>query len=216
LFNMFFGGGGGVQGFGGMGGFGGPTMFSATFGPGGFRTTRMGGIPRQRPAQAQPDRNQLLALLPILFIFFFPVISSIVSGIFSTPPIPDPLYSYEKSDTYSSARYTTPHKVPYYVNQKQFTTHPIWESLSPEAQKIPQAGKMGHNADLKTFEKKIEERFAQTYWGQCQRDEQRKQNEISAEQGLFGIGTDWDKIRKIQQRKSESCQLLIKHGFLEG
>jgi DnaJ family protein B protein 12 len=193
------------------------SVFSATFGPGGFRTTRMGGgFPRQQPAPAQADRNQLIALLPILFIFLFPVLSSIVSGLFSTPPIPDPAYSYDKTTQFSSLRYTTPHKVPYHINPTQFSKHPIWESLSPEAQKVPQAGNVGHSPQLKTFEKKIEERFAQAYWDQCQREEQRKRNEISAEQGLFGIGTDWEKVRKIQERKLESCQILIKHGFIEG
>jgi len=217
LFNMFF-GGGGPAGFGGMGGggFGGPTMFSATFGPGGFRTTRMGGAPRQQANQAQGERNQFLTLLPVLFIFFFPVLSSLFTTLFSTPPVPDPSYSYSQSSLYSSLRYTTPHKIPYYVNQKQFTKHPIWEALSPDARKAPQAGSVAHSAILKSFEKKIEERFAQSYWDQCQRGEQRKRNEIAAEQGFFGIGADWDKIRKIQERVVESCEILKQHGFLEG
>lgn len=78
LFNMFFGNGG----FNGAGGFGGqpgkpilvsinteaetPVVFSASFGPGGFRTTRV------RPRRAQndgggdtPESTKLLQLLPI-------------------------------------------------------------------------------------------------------------------------------------------------------
>lgn len=215
LFNMFF-GGAGPAGFGNMGGgFGGPTMFSATFGPGGFRTTRMGGgAPRQQPNQAQADRNQLLTLLPVLFLFFFPLLSSILSGIFSTPPVPDPIYAYDKTTSYASLRYTTPHKVPYYVNQKQFSDHPIWESLSSEARQTPQSGSVAHNPLLKTFEHKIEERFAQLFWDRCRREEQRKQNEIASEQGFFGLGTDWDKVRQIQERVVESCEILKRHGFL--
>jgi len=216
LFNMFF-GGAGPAGFANMnGGFGGPTMFSATFGPGGFRTTRMGGGgARQQANPEQANRNNFLALLPVLFLFFFPLLSSFLSTIFSTPVTPDPSYAYDKTSALSSLRLTTPHKIPYYVNQKQFTSHPIWDSLSTEARQSPQAGSVAHNPLLRSFEKKIEERFAQIYWDHCQRDTQRKRNEIAAEQGFFGLGADWDKIKRIQERKVESCEVLKRHGFLE-
>ena len=134
-----------------------------TFGSGGFRTTRMGGVPRQQQQQGA-DRNQLLTLLPVLFIFFFPFFSSIISSLFSTPPIPDPLYAFKMSKQFATERLTTPHKVAYYVDEKQFSKHPIWESLSPEAQQSSQAGKVSRSPQLYKFEKRIEEHFAQYYW----------------------------------------------------
>lgn len=178
-----------------------------------------GGIPRQRAAQPQQaDRNQLLALLPILLVFLFPLISSIISGIFSTPPTPDPAYAFSQSKLYNSERITTPHNVPYYVNKQQFSKHPIWESIPTEVRNLPQAGNVARaniSPLLRSFEKSVEERFATFYWDLCQRDEQRKRNEVANEQGIFGIGTDWDKIKRIQERKSENCRLLRQYGFIE-
>jgi DnaJ family protein B protein 12 len=174
----------------------------------------MGGVPRQRGNQAQAERSQLLTLLPVLIILFFPLISSIISGLFSTPPVPDPVYSYEKTNRLSSLRYTTPHKIPYYVNQKQLSTHPIWESLSPEARENPQAG--GLSPLLQSFERRIEQRFVDGHLDLCRIGEARKRNEVTQEEGLFGYGTDWEKVRRIKERPVESCQLLAKYGFIEG
>ncbi|KIJ47382.1 hypothetical protein M422DRAFT_248771 [Sphaerobolus stellatus SS14] len=78
LFNMFFGGrmgGGRVGPFGNGfrgGGFGsGPAVFTASFGPGGFRTTHMGGMggARARPAQEQPQTTRSMFTRPYLPFF---------------------------------------------------------------------------------------------------------------------------------------------------
>ncbi|KAL0953857.1 hypothetical protein HGRIS_005032 [Hohenbuehelia grisea] len=127
LFNMFFGGGMGPMGgaqFGG--GFGGPGVFTASFGPGGFRTNRQ-STAQQRPAgnnQPAEARSALVQLLPLLLLFGFSFISSIPS-LFSSGPstVPDPLFSLRPTQRYVVERWTSNLGTPYWVEPKEFWGH---------------------------------------------------------------------------------------------
>lgn len=121
LFNMFFGGGGSSP-FGGPGfgsGFGGPGVQTFTFGPGGFRSSRTGGYNRPRPGgprQGDPQTPAWVQLLPVICLVAFMFLSQL-PGLFSSPPPPDPAYSFEPTVRHTVHRQTQNLKADYYVNK---------------------------------------------------------------------------------------------------
>ncbi|EPQ56318.1 DnaJ-domain-containing protein, partial [Gloeophyllum trabeum ATCC 11539] len=209
LFNMFFGGGGGFGG-----GFGGPAaVFTASFGPDGFRTTRMGGFgeaPRRRQRQQEAEQPRassiFVQLLPLLVLFAFSFLSALPK-LFATPETPDPRFSFHPTPQYNLERSTHGYNVHYYVNPREFSKHPISEEIARNGDK-------GLSPGLSRFEKNIEKIYVQDLYDQCQRGIDRKQQRKEAEVGFFGIGTDWEKVRQIDQEKVESCDRLREMGLL--
>ena len=132
-------------------------VFTASFGPGGFRTTRMGGMggARARQAQEQPQttRSMLLQLAPLLFLIFISFLGSI-PNLFSSSPARNPSYSFAPQTPYTSARYTAALDIPYYVSNAEFHSHPIWSSIPEKYQNEPKAGQ--YSRDLLSFERTIE------------------------------------------------------------
>ncbi|KIP01886.1 hypothetical protein PHLGIDRAFT_122963 [Phlebiopsis gigantea 11061_1 CR5-6] len=201
LFNMFFGGGMG------QGGFGGGPMFSATFGPGGFRTTRVrtnAGQQRQQQQQNEP-RSIFVQLLPLFILFGFSLLNALPS-LFSTPPTPDPRFSFQQTARYNMERTTNGLNVKYHVNAAEFSGHPIAAELARN-DKNP-------GPQLKKFEGNVERVYTQDLYAQCQRGVDNKERRKNQEVGMFGIGTDWDKVRLIDQERVESCEELRKLGLL--
>ncbi|KAI5120372.1 hypothetical protein M0805_006894 [Coniferiporia weirii] len=201
LFNMFFGGGG----MGGGSPFGGPGVFTASFGPGGFRTTRVhrGG----RSANAQPQqqgemslRTMLAQLAPLIILFLFTFLSA-VPNIFSTPRTPDPSYSFTPSTRFSVGRETTSLNVKYFVNQAEFSVHPISEELAQKADKADARSSL-----LDRFERSVEQNYNERVYMLCQRDQERQQRRKEQKMGFLGIGSDWDAIKAINEEKLESCE----------
>ncbi|KZT39389.1 DnaJ-domain-containing protein [Sistotremastrum suecicum HHB10207 ss-3] len=205
LFNMFFGGRGAQGGFG---------VFTTSFGPGGFRTTRVynaGARARPRGDAQQDPRSNFVQLLPLLLLFFFSFLSYL-PGMF-TGHTPDPSFSFTPSSQFSSLRYTSNHNIPYYVHPPSFTNHPIYQSIPPEVRDQQQVGKTSRK--LATFEKGVEERFAGHHWNECQRGYDRRQRRIDSEMGILGFGANWKKIDEIKAEKIESCEILRSYGLME-
>ncbi len=48
---------------------------------------------------------------------------------------------------------------------------------------------------------------------QCDVQRHNRQARIQANQGLFGIGADWDEIRRIQKEPLASCEKLRGLGY---
>jgi DnaJ family protein B protein 12 len=69
---------------------------------------------------------------------------------------------------------------------------------------------------LRKFEDMVDRLYTQDLYSRCQRGLDRKQREKEAEVGIFGIGTDWDKVRKIDGEVIESCEELKRFGLLPG
>jgi len=69
---------------------------------------------------------------------------------------------------------------------------------------------------LRKFEDTVERLYTQDLYSRCQRDTDRKQREKEAEVGIFGFGTDWEKVRKIDSEVIESCEELKRLGLLVG
>jgi DnaJ family protein B protein 12 len=176
---------------------------------------RTGAMPRRQAGnQADQNRNQLLQLLPVIIIFLLPVLSSLLSSLFGSTPIPDPAYSFQKNSQYSITRLTTPHKVPYYVNPASWQAHPIYETIPVNVRGEKQAGPKANSRQLNAFETRIEDRFAASYYSECQREHQKKERDLENARGFFGIGADLARLKEVQARKLESCEVLKRHGFI--
>ncbi|KAF5350228.1 hypothetical protein D9758_007789 [Tetrapyrgos nigripes] len=207
LFNMFFGGGGAAFGGGGFGG--GPTVFTASFGPGGFRTTRMGGgFPRaQENRQAAEPRSVFIQLLPLIILFGFSLLSAL-PNLFATPPILDPRFSFEASSRYDTPRHTASKGVNYHVNAIEVMNHP---TIGAELRRQGIDLKKGKGQDIKPgpelakFEAGVERTYINAVYTDCRRALDRKERLRDAEVGLFGIGTDWEKVKKIENEVIPSC-----------
>ncbi|TDL23590.1 DnaJ-domain-containing protein [Rickenella mellea] len=208
LFNMFFGGGpmGGMQ-FGG----GGPGVFTASFGPGGFRTTRVHVGGRRAGTQQAADnspRSMLLQLAPILILFLFTFLSAI-PNIFGPSSTPDPRYSFTPSSRYNVERRTGGLSVKYHVNQAEFSAHPIASDLAA-AQQTKSRSKL-----LEKFEGNVERVYTQQLYNVCQREMERKERRKEQKSGFLGIGADWDAIKRIDEEKVESCDELRRLGVID-
>jgi len=217
LFNMFFGGGGGAFGspFDGPGiRFGGPGVFTASFGPGGFRTNR-----HMHRNRAQRDdgpaaprevtiRSVLSTLLPFILLFAFTVLSAI-PNILSTPRTADPYYSFEQSPRYSEQRQTSNLGVKYHVNPNEFSTHPIANDMSLAQRENRQSSLLAQ------FEGNVEQRYTSRLYNDCQIRMERKQRRKEAKSGFLGFGADWDGIKAIDAERVESCDELRRMGVIQ-
>lgn len=208
LFNMFFGGGRMNGGGFGPGPFGGP-MFTASFGPGGFRTTRVrtNGRP-QGAAQGEPAqaRSILTQLLPLIVIFAFSFLS-MLPDLFSTPTVPDPRFQFTKNSRFDVERQTNNLHINYYVNGRDFKAHPnIAADLA--------AGQYRRGSALSRFESNIEQVYTQNLYTQCQRDVNKRERRKEAEIGFFGIGADWEKVKSIEAETFASCEELKRLGVI--
>ncbi|WWC64215.1 uncharacterized protein I303_106823 [Kwoniella dejecticola CBS 10117] len=210
LFNMFFGGGGGGGGFGGSP-FGQANVF--TFGgPGGFQA-HYGGRPR-RPTQGHGQQageasSPVVALLPIIILFLFAMVS-IIPSLFSNQQ-PDPSYGFEKSVKLNLNRETSNWKVPYWVNNQEWQNSDIYQSV-PDNRK-GKANEGIYSTKLRGFERGVENVYARRLQNECQYFLDRRQQSINENSGFFGIGANTDKLKEIRSQKSPACDQLRKWGF---
>jgi len=198
---MFFGAGTGVGPF--ANGFGGAPVF--TFGNGGFRvhthTTRNA---RAEPAEA---RSTFVQLLPLIILLVLSFLSSMPSLFTSSPP-PDPHFSFTSTNRFSVERRTAGLGVKYHVNGPEFSAHP---QIAADLASLS-AGKRG--AALSRFEGTVERTYTQDLYVQCQKGLDRRERKRDAEIGLFGIGTNWEKVKEIEKEIVDSCEELKRLGIL--
>lgn len=67
---------------------------------------------------------------------------------------------------------------------------------------------------LKKFEDTVERVYTSELYAQCQRGIDRKRRARDAEVGIFGIGVDWERVKKIEGEVVPSCQELERLGLL--
>ncbi|KAG1907907.1 uncharacterized protein F5891DRAFT_997767 [Suillus fuscotomentosus] len=211
LFNMFFGGGGMAmnRGFGGSP-FGGGPVFTASFGPGGFRTTRMrtntGGAQAQQQGEGAQGRSLLMQLLPLILLIAFSFLSAI-PDMFSTS-IPDPRYSFSPSTRFNTERQTNGLGIKYHVNEHEFRNH---RQIAADIA----GGTHRRGSALSRFEGQVEQVYTNTLYNDCQHGVDRRQRKRDAEVGLFGVGTDWEKVKAIEAEKIDSCEELKRLGVIK-
>ncbi|KAL0576270.1 Chaperone protein dnaJ [Marasmius crinis-equi] len=223
LFNMFFGGGGGPA-FGGGGFGGGPAVFTFSSG-GGFRTFQT--FPNARREQANQNaepRSFVMQLLPLIILFGFSLLSAL-PNLFTTPPVPDPRYSFQSSPRYPMERHTYGRGVKYHINPEQVMAHPVIgpelhrqgvdlrkTSTKKDEKNTKQDEKTKPGPALSQFETNVERTYINEVYVLCQQGLNRKERMKEAEVGLFGIGTDWEKVKRIEEQVIESCVELEKLG----
>ncbi len=186
-------------------------MFTTSFGPGGFRTTRI-HTTRGRPAQEQQQepatpRSLFVQLLPLLILFGFSLLSALPS-MFSTPPVPDPRFAFEASTRFNLKRTTQALGVKYHVNSAEFSRHPIAAEIARSGQSD------GRVPALRRFEENVDQAFTRETYEVCQRGLDSKQRRKDQALGFFGIGADWEKVKQIEAETVESCETLKRMGLI--
>jgi DnaJ homolog subfamily B member 12 len=180
-------------------------VFTATFGPGGFRTTRVRTNAGQQQRQNNEPRSIFMQLLPLFILFGFSLLNALPS-LFSTPATPDPRFSFTPTSRYNVERTTGGLGVKYHVNAAEFSGHPLAAEL---ARNDKQTG-----PGLRKFESNVERAYTQDLYSQCQRAVDLKERRKSQEVGIFGIGTDWAKVDRIDKEPIASCDELRRLGLL--
>jgi DnaJ homolog subfamily B member 12 len=183
-------------------------VFTASFGPGGFRTT---GVRPRAAANAanggepQSARSILLQLAPILLLFFFSFLTSLPS-LFTTSSPPDPSYAFSSQPPYTSLRFTATLDIPYYVSPADFSAHPIWITIPESHKNQPKAG--SSSRQLSQFERSIERHWTNQMVQMCERERDGRERKIEANSGWLGVGADWEAVKRIRKEKLESCEML--------
>lgn len=65
---------------------------------------------------------------------------------------------------------------------------------------------------LRKFEDTVDQTYTQDLYARCRAGMNRKEQRKDAEVGIFGFGTDWDKVKQIQEEVIESCEELKRLG----
>lgn len=135
-------------------------MFTASFGPGGFRTTGVAGRgqPRQAQGRGNADSNSsmLLQLLPLVLLFAFSFLNALPS-LFSGPSFPDPSYAFSASSTYATERTTSNLGIKYFVNDASLRSHPVIGSEIKQTEANPSNTRLGKG--MRQFEDNVEHRY---------------------------------------------------------
>ncbi|ORY64205.1 uncharacterized protein BCR38DRAFT_409591 [Pseudomassariella vexata] len=196
MFQRFFGGA-----FGGpFGGFDtGPQFVFNIGGNRGFRVHQMGGAgPRRRPREqaANGQRQEtsgwdtLMSLLPIIFLFLFPLLTSLFSSGDSQPSVPNMVFD-EARPPYTLHRTTAKFGVNYYVNPKDI------------------AGWTDHK--LKTLDLQGDSTFMRVLRARCESELNTKQDLADQAQGWFF--QDPERMRLAKEYPLPSCNRLEKMGI---
>lgn len=162
---------------------------------------------RQQPQQQQGaggTRGLLVQLAPMLLLFLFSILSAL-PNIFTTPPTPEPRFAFTPSARYNTERTTWSHGIKYHVNSQEFMSHPIAAELARDSTK--------RGPQLSKFEDVVEKAFTRDLIAHCQFTIDRKHRRKEELIGLFGIGTDWEKVREIDKEPMEACDRLKQLGI---
>ncbi|UNI24732.1 Chaperone protein dnaJ [Purpureocillium takamizusanense] len=192
MFARFFGGGGGP--------FGGP-QFVFNFGGGpGIRVHQFGGArPRRRPREAQDGQQQqqqngglqnLIGLLPILFFFILPLLSSLFSGSSSGSATPRMVYDNPQAP-YTHGRVTPELKVHYFVNPGDVASY--------------------SKSKLSQLDRTAENNLVRHLGNEC--GNERMYQRRLREDAMGWFYQDPDKMAKANAYKMPSCERLEKMGI---
>lgn len=201
LFNMFFGGGQGVnmanmrQGGSFTFSGGGPGFSSATFVGPGFRARSFntaGGNNPYRQTQPQQQRSGwsiLLQILPLILLFGYTLFSSLLTD-------ETPIFSFQSTSVYSQPRFTSSHQVPYYVDPNAFRPY------------------LSNNYKLQKVEQQVEVDWVRSLQQVCLYERKQQQTQLNNARGAFGfVGRNAEKYQEALNMKLTSCDELKKFGF---
>ena len=178
--------------------FGGGQQFVFNLGGGpGFRVHQFGGgRPQRRPRDAngaETDRpssasSMLLNLLPLLILFVFPLLSSLLAS--SPPPGPD---LYDSPDPPHSMKRTSKPRAlyTYYVDPNEVPDY--------------------RSKDWLELDKQVEIKYINQLQFECSREQQVQNKMVQDAQGFFF--PDKDKLAKAKRFEKKSCDKLRGHGI---
>jgi DnaJ homolog subfamily B member 12 len=181
-----------------------------------------GGFPRPRGGQAGADANGgrsiFIQLLPLFILFAISFLSSL-PNLFATPPIPDPHYSFVGTARYSVPQHTDNLGITYHINAGEFMSHPaigaelLRQGVDLRKSNTPvEKGKKG--PAFTKFEQNVDHVYKDRLIRECRAGMDRKERLKEQEIGLFGIGTDWEKVKQISAEVVESCEELRRLGVI--
>ncbi|OSS43425.1 hypothetical protein B5807_11824 [Epicoccum nigrum] len=199
LFRQFFGGGFGAP----FGGFdtGPGFVFNLGGGPGVRVHQFGGGRPRRRPGTAQPPGREespgiggaLGNLLPLLFLFVLPLLSSLFSGGSSSS---GPSFAFTPQ-----REYTCLHK-----SQGAFgVNYYVAPSVCNEYGSNPR------DKRWKALDKHVENSYVHTLDVKCNNEEYAQSKKMQDAQGWFFV--DEEAMAQARNMPKPSCDLLAKHGL---
>ncbi|KAJ3165215.1 hypothetical protein HDU88_004298 [Geranomyces variabilis] len=183
LFNMFFGdmGGSGMR------------MHSFTSGPGfrqnSFRRPQRHHHQNQQQAP-QSQLMQFIHLLPVLFIFVFPLISALFSGLTGDND-PQPTFNFVATASHNQPRTTGMRHVQYYVNPRTWAR---W--------KAPRS----RPDDLRKFDQAVEGEYYRDLRQRCAQEQEHKAFNIRSAHGWFTV--DQKRLRAAQKMPTPKCDEL--------
>lgn len=85
----------------------------------------------------------------------------------------------------------------------------------PKTRKVVRGKGKKRGAALKKFEDTVDRVYTQDLYNQCRQGMDRKERAKEAEVGIFGIGTDWEKVKRIDNELIGSCEELKKLGLYQ-
>jgi DnaJ family protein B protein 12 len=143
---------------------------------------------------------------------------AIWSALFSERVLPDPDFRFYRSTSYDTERTTTTTDiigrsypvrggVTYFVNKGQWMAHPTLRDVVP----IP--GEDVYHRALARFELKVEKRYLELRYDVCVRAIEKRERMIDAKRGVFGIGADWEGIKKLKEERIEACEEVKQWGI---
>jgi DnaJ family protein B protein 12 len=138
---------------------------------------------------------------------------SIWDALFAERVVPDPGFQFYRSTAYNHERTTTPTNiirrshpvrggVTYFVNDGQWMEHPTLRNA------VPAPNEDTDRRTLAQFEFKVEKRYIELRYDTCLRAIGRRDRAMEAKRGVFGIGADWDGIKKLKEERFEACEEL--------
>lgn len=84
--------------------------------------------------------------------------------------------------------------------------HPVLKSAAPTPDED------AYRRALARFELKVEKRYLELRYDMCARAIERRERAIDAKRGVFGIGADWEGIKKLKEEKIEACEEVKRWG----
>lgn len=162
-----------------------------------MRVHQFGGArPRRRPGTAQPPGSEAQSgssafanLLPLLFLFVLPLLSSLFSGSTSSA---GPSLVFEKPVTpYTHERVTSRIKLHYFVDPREVHDYnpKKWRKLDEQAEQ-----QYVHNINVR-----------------CQNEQYSQRKAIEDAHGWFFV--DEDALEKAKNMELKNCQKLDKMGL---
>lgn len=101
-------------------------------------------------------------------------------------------------------------KIKYHVNDHEFTKHPL---ISADLAAAQSGSNTRGRSALNKFEGTVERVYTNELYGRCREGLESRERRKERELGFLGIGTDWDKVRKIDAEKVKECDELRGLGY---